>query len=452
MEKLFKLKEHGVTVKSELTAGLTTFMTMAYILAVNPKILGESGLDAHGVLIATALSACLGTILMALFSNLPFAMAPGMGLNAYFTYTVVMKMGISPGMALFAVLIEGLIFVILSVTNIREAIFNAIPMPLKHAVGAGIGLFIAFIGLQNGKLVQNDDATLVTIVNFTDRFSSQGITALICILGVLIIGILSHRRVKGAILFGILIAWILGILCQLVGFYVPDPENGFYSLYPVWSAPNFQGFANNFGLCFSIDFASIKFLEYVSVIVAFLFVDIFDTIGTLVGVAGRANMLDENGRLPRIKGALMADALGTTAGAVMGTSTVTTFVESSAGVAEGGRTGLTAMTTALLFLCSIILAPIFISIPSYATAAALIYVGYLMLGSVLKVNFDDITDAIPAYLALIAMPLFYSISEGISIGIISYVIVKIGTGKRKQVSPLMAVLAVLFILKYIFLH
>ncbi|MGI6158213.1 MAG: NCS2 family permease [Saccharofermentanales bacterium] len=447
-EKWFKLKEHGTTVKTEMAAGLTTFMTMAYILAVNPQILGATGMDAGGVLIATAISSAIACVAMAFMSNLPFALAPGMGINAFFAYEVVLNMGYSWQFALFAVFIEGIIFIILSLTNVREAIFNSIPMSLKNAVGAAIGLFIAFIGLQNGKLVQGDPATLVAMTPFKGNMQTSGMFALLTLIGVIIMAALAFKKVKGAVLIGMIIAWILGMLLQLVGAYVPNPELGFFSLYPTWSAPHFEGFGKIFGQAFSAAaFENFNAADFFIVMFSFLFVDIFDTLGTLVGVSSKANMLDENGQLPKIRGALMADSIGTVAGAICGTSTVTTYVESSAGIAEGGRTGLTALTTGVLFLLAIVLSPIFISIPSYATAAALIYVGFLMMTAILKVDFSDLTEAIPAYICLIAMPFFYSISAGIMFGIIFYVVINMIAGKFKKISPLMYVLAVLFILK-----
>ncbi len=445
LDHFFKLKENGTNVKTEVVAGLTTFMTMAYILAVNPNILSASGMDVNAILIATALSACIGTLLMALLANYPFALAPGLGLNAYFAYTVCGAMGYSWQIALLAVFVEGIIFIILSITNIREAIFNAIPMSLKKGVSVGIGLFVAFIGLQNAGIVVNDDSTLVSIVDFTGDFRGAGLCALLCLIGVFIIAILSVMRVKGAILIGILITWILGLLCQVTGLYTGA------SLYPSWSGFHITAIGETFGQCFHVDFSSVKILDFIVIIFAFLFVDIFDTLGTLIGCANKADMLDEEGKLPRIKQALLADAIATSAGAILGTSTTTTFVESSSGVAEGGRTGLSSVITGLLFLLALILSPIFIAIPSFATAAALIYVGFLMISAVVDIDFTNLTEAIPAYLALLAMPLMYSISDGIAVGIISYVVINLCTGKGKKVKPLMYVLAVLFILKYIFL-
>ena len=454
LEKIFKLKQKNTNVKTEVVAGITTFMTMAYILAVNPSILGDAGMDGRAVLLATAIASFIGTACMALMANLPFVLSAGMGLNAYLAYTVVGSMGYSWQIALLAVFVEGLIFIVLSLTNVREAIFNAIPLTLKRGVSVGIGLFIAFIGLQNAKLVVDDGATLVTITNFTENFSTQGITALLALIGVLVTAILHVRQVKGSILFGIVITWLLGMGCQWAGVYVPNAEAGFYSLVPSEIVSvDFSSLSKTFGQCLKVDFGAIKVLDFVVVIFAFLFVDLFDTLGTLIGVATKAKMLDEEGKLPGIKPALMADAIGTSAGAVLGTSTVTTFVESASGVSAGGRTGLTAMVAGLLFLLSTLFAPLFTAIPSFATAPALIMVGFLMVSSVTEIRFDDdnLTEAIPAYIAIIAMPLFYSISEGISLGIISYVLLNVFTGKAKQVKPLMYVLALLFILKYIFL-
>lgn len=454
LEKLFKLKENKTNVKTEVVAGVTTFMTMAYILAVNPSILGDAGMDSTAVLLATAIASFLATACMALMANLPFALSAGMGLNAYLAFTVVGQMGYSWQIALLAVFVEGIIFIVLSLTNVREAIFNAIPLTLKRGVSVGIGLFIAFIGLQNAKLTVADGSTLVKITNFTENFSTAGICALLALLGLIITAILHILKVKGSILIGIIATWVLGIIAQLIGLYTPTPDAGFYSLIPEsFVSFDFSSLGKTFGECFNVDFSAVKITEFIVVIFAFLFVDLFDTLGTLIGVATKANMLDNEGRLPKIRPALLSDAIGTSAGAVLGTSTVTTFVESAAGASAGGRTGLTAIVTGLLFLLSTIFAPLFTSIPSFATAPALIMVGFLMVSSVTEIRFDDdnLTEAIPAYIAIIAMPLFYSISEGISLGIISYVILNVCTGKAKKVKPLMYILAVLFILKYIFL-
>lgn len=451
-EKVFKLSEHGTTVKTEVMAGITTFMTMAYILAVNPSILGSTGMDPTAVLLATALASFIGTACMAFMANLPFVLSAGMGLNAYMAYTVCAGYGYSWHVALLAVFAEGLVFIVLSLTNVREAIFNAIPLTLKRGVSVGIGLFIAFIGLQNAGL-SVDSSTLVTIISFPENFHTAGICALLALIGLFIMAVLYTYRVKGAILYGILGTWILGMLCQVTGIYTPDVENGFYTLFPTLGITDFTKLGETFGKCFTVDFNAVGIINFIVVVFSFLFVDIFDTLGTLIGVATKADMLDEEGHLPGIRPALMSDAIATSFGAVLGTSTTTTFVESASGVAVGGRTGLTALVSALLFLLSTLFAPIFTAIPSFATAPALIMVGFLMVGTVTEIRFDEdnITEAIPAYLAIIAMPLFYSISEGISMGIISYVLLNVAAGKAKKVTPLMYVLAVLFVLKYIFL-
>ena len=582
LENIFHLKENHTDVKTEIMAGITTFMTMAYILAVNPNILSASGMDSEAVLIATALASFVGTALMALLANYPFALAPGMGLNAYFSYTVVLTMGYSWQLALMAVFVEGIIFIVLSLTNVREGIFNAIPMTLKSAVSVGIGLFVAFVGLQNAKLIVNSDSTLVTYQHFKgDTFSSVGMGAILALLGIVITAILLVKKVKGGILYGILITWVLGILCEIAGIYVPNPDAGMYSVIPTafvsfdFSAlgktfgqvfktdfsgvgilnffavmfsflfvdlfdtlgtligvaskadmldedgklphikgaliallgivitaillvkkvkggilygilitwvlgilceiagiyvPNpdagmysviptafvsfdFSALGKTFGQVFKTDFSGVGILNFFAVMFSFLFVDLFDTLGTLIGVASKADMLDEDGKLPHIKGALMADSIATCAGAVLGTSTTTTFVESASGVTEGGRTGLTAMTTGILFLLATIFSPLFLTIPSFATAPALIIVGFYMMGSAVKIDFNDPSEGIPAFLTILAMPTAYSISEGIAIGVISWTLINLVTGKAKEkkISPLMYVLTVLFILKYVFL-
>ena len=454
LEKLFHLKEHKTDVKTEIMAGVTTFMTMAYILAVNPSILSAAGMDSGAVFTATALASCIGTLLMAAFSNYPFALAPAMGLNAYLAYTVVLGMGYSWQQALAAIFVEGLLFILLSLTNVRESIFNSIPMNLKHAVSVGIGLFITFIGLQNAKIVVDNGSTLVSLFAFkasidAGTFSSVGITVVLAIVGTFITGALLVKNVKGGILWGILITWVIGIICQICGVYVPAPEAGFYSLFPDFSngiaipsmAPTF----------FKLDFSIMKTLDFVVIMLAFLFVDMFDTLGTLIGVASKADMLDKDGKLPKVKGALLADAIATSVGAICGTSTVTTYVESASGVAEGGRTGLTAVTTAILFGIALFLSPLFLAVPSFATAPALIIVGFLMMTSITKIDFNDYSEAIPSFIAIIAMPFMYSISEGISLGVISYVVINLLTGKAKEkkINVLMYILAVLFVLKYI---
>ena len=449
LEKVFHLSENHTDVKTEVIAGITTFMTMAYILAVNPNILSDAGMDRGAVFTATALASLVATLLMAAFANYPFVLAPGMGLNAYFAYTVGLpsppskpqspppryrQMGYTWQMALAAVFVEGLIFIALSLTNVREAIFNAIPINLKHAVSAGIGLFIAFIGLQNAKIVV-DSATLVSVYSFkgsiaAGNFNSEGITVLLALIGVLITGILIVKGIKGNILWGILITWILGILCEVTGLYQPNADLGMFSVIP--------DFTSGFGIpsmketFMHVDFSRVLSLDFLVVMFAFLFVDMFDTLGTLIGVASKADMLDKDGKLPRIRGALLSDAIGTSVGALFGTSTTTTFVESASGVAEGGRTGLTAVTAAAFFGLSLFLSPIFLAIPSFATAPALIVVGFLMISAILKVDFNDFTEAIPAYIAVIAMPFMYSISEGIAMGVISYVVINLATGRAKE--------------------
>ena len=407
-DRLFHLKENGTTVRRECFAGLTTFVTMAYILAVNPAILGAAGMDRGAVFTASALAACAATLLMALLSNYPFALAPGMGLNAYFAYTVVIKQGYSWQMALAAVFLEGLLFIVLSVTSVREAIASG-------------------------------------------EIRSVGLGAVLAFAGILLTAILTIRRVKGALLLGILAVWGAAILCQLTGLYVPNAELGMASVLPDFSAglavpslaPTFM----------QMDFTGLFTLNFLTVVLSFLFVDVFDTLGGIIGMASQGHMLDENGRLPRIRGALLSDAVGTSVGAVLGTSTTTTFAESAAGIAAGGRTGLTSVVTALMFLLSLFLSPLFLAVPGFATAPALVIVGLSMLGSLRALDPADWRESLPAYLTMVAMPFCYSISEGIAVGTISYVAVHLFTGaeSRKKVSPVLAVLALVFLLKYIFL-
>ena len=450
MEQFFKLKEHVTDVKSELAAGLTTFMTMAYILAVNPSILSASGMDSGAIFTATALASAIASFLMAFLANLPFVLSAGMGLNAYFAYTVVLGMGYSWQMALTAVFVEGLIFIALSLTNVREALFNAIPATLKIAVSVGIGLFITFIGLQNSHIVV-DGSTLVTVFSFKSSiangtFNYEGITVLLALIGILLTAVLMLRNIKGAILLGIVGTWLLGIICQLIGLYVPNPEAGFYSVIPsgIISMP-----ASVAPTLFKMDFSNVFSVDFIVIMFAFLFVDMFDTLGTLIGCAAKAELLDEEGKLPGIKGALLSDAVGTMCGACLGTSTITTFVESASGIAEGGRTGLTAIAAGGLFLLSLFFSPLFLAIPSFATAPALVMVGFLMMQQVAKIAWDDVLEAIPAFICIFAMAFLYSISEGICFGIISYTVLNVASGKAKQVTPLMYVLTVVFILKYI---
>ena len=454
-EKLFKLKEHNTDVKTEILAGITVFMTMAYVLAVNPNILSATGMNSNGVFIATALSAFFGTLLMALFANYPFALAPGMGLNAYFAYTVVLGMGYSWEIALSAVFVEGVIFILLSVTNIRTAIFNAIPLTLKTAVSVGIGLYIAIIGLKNANIVTNGLSLFsvdgyVAANNLTAGsvgMHDVGITVLLAIIGTLITGILVAKNVKGNIL--------LGIICQIAGLYIPNPDAGFYSLIPSGIVSFALGDIKE--VAFKISFADVisgkdNLVNFIVVVFAFLFVDLFDTIGTLIGVSSKAGLLDKDGKLPKIKGALLADAIATTFGAVLGTSTTTTYIESASGVTEGGRTGLTALTTAILFGLALFFSPIFLAIPSFATAPALIVVGFYMVTNIVNIDFADAFEAIPAYICMIAMPFFSSISEGISMGVISYTVLHLVNRKEnKKISILMYILSVLFILKYFLL-
>lgn len=453
-EKFFKLSENGTNIKTEFLAGVTTFMTMAYILAVNPLILSAAGMDSGAVFVATALSACLGTLIMAFSSNYPFVLAPGMGLNAFFAYTVVGQMGYSWQVALGAVFLEGILFLILSLTNVREAIFNCIPPALKFGVSGGIGLFITFIGLQSAKLVV-DGPTLVSLYPFkaaiaNGEFFSTGIGAVLAILGVLFTAVLLAKKVPGAILWGIVATWFAGMGCEVVGVYVPNPQLGMFSVMPDFSrglsipslAPTLM----------QMDFSGIFTFNFVTIMLSFMFVDLFDTLGTLIGVASKANMLDRYGRLPKIRGALLADSIATAGGAMLGTSTVTTFVESSAGVAVGGRTGLTSVVSAGFFAISLLLSPIFLAIPAFATAPALITVGFMMLTSIMNIDFTDFSEAIPAFLAIIAMPFTYSISEGIALGVISYVLIHLTAGnyRFKNIGGIIYILAVLFVLKYIF--
>lgn len=456
LERFFKLKDNNTTVRTEVIAGLTTFMTMAYILAVNPNILGEAGMNPNAVMIATALASFVGTLLMALLANYPFALAPGMGLNAYFAYSVVIGMGYSWEIALFAVFVEGVIFIVLSLTNVREAIFNAIPTTLKAAVSVGIGLFIAFIGLQDAKLIVANPSTLVSYQTFKgETFQSVGVGAILALIGIIITAVLLAKNVKGGILIGILATWVLGIICELIGIYVPNADAGMYSTIPAGIVSlDFSSFGETFGAVFTkVDFSSVRIGDFIVIMFSFLFVDLFDTLGTLIGVSSKADILDKDGKLPRIKPALLSDAIATCVGAVFGTSTTTTYVESASGVTAGGRTGLTSLVTGVLFLLSVIFSPLFLSIPSFAIAPALVIVGFYMMGSVARIDFTDMSDAIPAFLCILAMPLAYSISEGIAVGVISWTLINLITGKAKEkkISILMYILTVLFIAKYIFL-
>nr|WP_168198342.1 NCS2 family permease [Crassaminicella thermophila] len=428
LENLFKLSEKKTNVKTEIIAGITTFMTMAYILIVNPDILSATGMDKGAVFTATALSAAFATFLMAFMANLPFALAPGMGLNAFFAFSVCIGMGYSWQFALTAVLIEGLIFIVLTLTNVREAIINGMPMVIKNAVSVGIGLFIAFIGFQSAGIIVNNDAVLVGLGNVKD----PGV--LLALVGIIVTGILLVKNVKGALLIGMILTTVGGMVIgktAIPATIVSVPP----SIKPIF----FKFVGMNEILSWNM----------VVVVFTFLFVDLFDTLGTLIGVATKADMIDDEGKLPKAKQALFADAIGTTVGSMMGTSTVTTYVESASGVAEGGRTGLTALTTGVLFLASVVFAPLFTAVPPQATSAVLILVGLFMISPILKINFEDFTEAIPAFLTIIMMPLTYSIAEGLVFGVISYVLLKVLAKRSDEVHPMMYVIAVLFILKHI---
>lgn len=440
IEKCFKLKENKTTFKTELMAGLTTFMTMAYILVVNPSILSTTGMDAGALLTATCIASALGTFFMAFFANYPFVLAPGMGLNAYFAFTICAQKGYSWHVALAAVFVEGIIFVILSAINVREAIFNAIPANMKKAVSVGIGMYIAFIGLQNAGVVINNASTCVSLGDV------KTVPVALALIGTIITLVLVIRKVKGALLVGILITWILGIICQLAGVYVVDVEAGVYSLIPtglISAPPSIAPIAGK------LSFSGISIFDFIVVIFAFLFVDLFDTLGTLIGVSTKAGFLDKEGKLPRIKGALFADALATTVGAVLGTSTVTTFVESASGVSDGGRSGLTALTAGVLFLVALLFSPILTTIPSFATTPALVVVGLMMVENVRDIDFSDYTEGFPAFMTILMMVVCYSISEGLVFGVISYVLLKLFGGKKNELNPVIVIIAILFFLKLI---
>ena len=427
MEKFFKMGARGTNVRREIVAGLTTFLAMAYILAVNPKMLANAGMDAGGVFTATALAACIATLVMAFTANLPIALAPGMGLNAFFAFTVVLGMGISWKIALTAVFLEGVLFIILSLFNVREAIIKAIPSNLKKAVAAGIGLFICFIGFQNAGIIVNNDATLVGLGNLTHG------PAAVAMIGLALTAVLYALKIPGSILIGILVTTLIGI------------PFGVTSVPANWTPVSMPAAP----LLFQFDFSHIFTLDFFAVFFTFLFVDIFDTVGTLVGVSSEAHIMDANGNVPRVKQALLSDAIGTVAGACLGTSTVTSYVESTAGVAAGGRTGMTALTTGVFFLLALFLSPLFLLVPGAATAPALIIVGFLMLKAVTGINFNDVTEGLSAFITIVMMPLAYSIAEGIVWGIITYVFMKAATGKAKSIPVVTWVLFVIFILRLI---
>ncbi len=431
LEKVFKLSENNTNVKTEIIAGITTFMTMAYILVVNANILSDAGMDKGAVFAATAIAAFIGSCAMGLLANYPIALAPGMGLNAFFAYTVVLSMGYSWQFALCAVLIEGIIFILLTITNVREKIIDCIPTVLKHAVTAGIGLFIAFIGLSNAGIVVNG-ATILSLGNLKDPL------VLLTIFGLLLAAILLAKNVKGAFLIGMLTISAIGMVAGLVAL-----PKGIIS-----SAPSLKPI---FLQALSVPVDQIFSLDMVVVVFTFLFVDLFDTVGCLLGVASKGNMLDENGKLPKVKQALFADAVATTIGALLGTSTVTSYVESAAGIGDGGRTGLTAVTTGFLFLLSLFFAPVFTAIPTQATAPVLILVGVMMASSLTKIDFSDFTNAIPAFLTFAMMPLAYSIADGIIFGMISFTVLKIATKRTNEVNISLIVLSILFVCKFAFL-
>ena len=439
MEKLFKLKEHGTNVRTEIIAGLTTFLAMAYILAVNPQILG-SVMDPSGVFVATALASAIATFIMAFLANYPIALSAGLGLNAYFAYTVCLNdLKDVPNaftVALTAVFVEGLIFILLSVLKFREKIVNGIPQNLKYGITTGIGLFITIIGLKNAKIVVAEKTYILGLGNFASP------EVVLCLVGFLLIVVLSHYNVKGAVLIGMLATWVLGMFAQLGGWYTG------LSLFPDFSQGLHLGGLANTAFKFNFAWAGHHLLQFAAIVISFLNVALFDTVGTVIGVADKAGLLDEKGNLPRVGRVLMADALGTTVGACLGTSTVTSFVESSAGVAEGGKTGLTSFTSGCMFILALFLSPIFLAIPSFATSAALLYVGMLMISNVTKMNFsDDVADTAGGFMAIATMPMTSSIANGIMFGIMTWVICKVCTGKIKDVSPIMWVVFVLFALR-----
>lgn len=452
LNRLFHLKERGTSVRTEMLAGLTTFVTAAYVLAVNPSVMSAAGMDAGAVFTATALVCFLGTCVMALLTNYPFVLVPSMGLNAYFAYTVVLGMGYSWEVALAAIFLEGAVFAVISLTSLRDKIFEAIPLNLKYAISAGIGLFITIIGLKSSGLVVSSQATLVSIFSFTGSvadgtFNTAGISVILFCLGLVITAVLMARNVKGNILLGILITWVLGIACELCGLYVPDAAAGYASLLPDFSrglavpslAPTFL----------KMDFSQIANLGFLVVTFAFLLTSLFDTVGSLIGLGAKAELLDEEGNMPAVRGAMASESVATMIAGLLGNSATCCSVECAAGIAEGGRTGLMALTTGVLFLLSMFLSPIFLAIPSFATAPALVIVGFLMASSVLKVDFNNPCEGVPAFLCFMGMPLCYSIVEGISLGIISYVLINLLCGNHKKISPMMYVLTVVFILKYV---
>ncbi len=465
-ERRFQLNANKTTVRTELWAGVATFLSMAYILAVNPSLLALTGMNASGVFVATVLAAVVGTLIMAFHANYPFALAPGMGLNAYLVYSIVLGMGYSWQFALFAVFLEGLIFIVLTLTKAREAIFDAIPQGLRIGVGTGIGLFLAFIGLQNARLIVHNEATLVAFTTFdAATIHTSGICGILALVGFVLIAVMSRYKIRGSILLGVVATWILGMICQATGVYRVDVASNYFSLYPTFSSSTsdlFSGFREVFLAAFDVSnwtkngseisgWRMLFSFNVFLVVFALFFVDFFDTLGTVVALAVKGKLYDSEGKLPRIRNVLLADAVATTAGAALGTSTTTTFLESSTGVAQGGKTGLTALTVAALFLLSIVFSPVFLAVPSFATSTALLYVGFLMTSTLAELDFDDLTEAAPAFVACAVIPLAYSISEGIALGYLSWVAINIFSGGRKKISPLAYGLTALFIAKYVLL-
>ncbi len=456
LNNYFQLSERGTNIKREIIAGCTSFVTIAYILAVNPAILSASGMPAPAVFTSTALIGCVGTLLMGLLTNYPFVIAPSMGLNAYFAYTVCLTMGYSWEVGLAAIVLEGILFLIISMTQLREWLFNAIPFNLKMAITVGIGLFITIIGLKNSGIMIPHPKTYVSMISFHQSyldgtFATAGITAILSAIGIILTAVFICNNVKGNILLGILSTWILGMVCEVYGLYIPDPEAGYFSVIPDFSQGLFRAPLSE--VAFHLDFSQVANVGFIVVVIAFLFTNLFDTLGTLIATGSKAELLDEECNLPELKGCLLAQSLTIICCGFLGTSPTAVCVESAAGISEGGRTGLASVVTALLFLLSLFLAPIFLAIPAWATAPALIIVGFLMMTAISQVDLSDFTEAIPAFFTFIAMPFYYSIAEGISAGIISYVIINTFTGKvnRTKVSPVMWVLAGLMLLKYFFI-
>ena len=454
LDKFFMISKRNSTVKTEVIAGITTFVTMAYILLVCPATMKVAGVDPSAVFVATALSSAFATLVVALLAKFPFALAPGVGSVAFFVYSVCIHMKVDYKVALLAVFIEGIIFMLMSLGKVRSAIFNAIPLSIKHAISVGLGLFIAFIGLQNAKVIVDNPATLVGIQNFSQNFNSVGIGAVLAIIGVFIIGGLMVKKVPGAILLGMIIVWVITMVLETFGIYVPNPELGTYSSIPHFAGGvNFAPFTDLFGQVFHADLSHIGIGNFIVIVLSFLFVDIFDTLGTIIGVASKADLLKEDGTMDGLEPALLSDAVATTAGAVLGVPTTTTYVESASGVAAGGRTGLTALVCAALFLVSLIFMPIFAAIPSFVTSSALLVVGFYMLEGVKYINLQDPSEGIPAFLCLIAMPLSYSIADGIGVGLLSYSLINFFGGQktRIKISSITFVISILYVCKFIFL-